>query len=168
MISHEISWRDVSVVQKSLLCQWYLTKLCSWWDISVVEMLQLIQLLQLIQDNQVRLAHLWVDFSVIFFKTIKVLYQDHPWIHFSCWTLFLFDWDHLSVMEKTQCAAFNSIRWILPTFYWKKRFKNDIDGDSYSDIGTGSVIVLNTGFKPKSKLQVHLWRLYTVGSSELG
>ena len=28
----------------------------SWWDISVVEMIQVIQVLQLIQDNQVRLA----------------------------------------------------------------------------------------------------------------
>ena len=34
----------------------------SWWDISVVEMIQVIQL---IQDNQLRLAHLWVDFRVI-------------------------------------------------------------------------------------------------------
>ena len=88
--------------------------------------------------------------SSYFFKTSKVLYQDHPWIHSSCWTLFLFDWDHLSVMEKTQCAAFNSIRWILPTFLLKKRFENDSDGDTYSDIGTGGVIVVNTGFKPKS------------------
>ena len=27
MISHEISWWDISVVQVSMLCQWYLTKL---------------------------------------------------------------------------------------------------------------------------------------------
>ena len=37
----------------------------SWWDISVVEMIQVVQVTQLIQDNQVRLAHLWVDFWVI-------------------------------------------------------------------------------------------------------
>ena len=106
--------------------------------------------------------------SSYFLKTSKVLYQDHPWIHSSCWTLFLFDWDHLSVMEKTQCAAFNSIRWILPTFLLKKRFENDSDGDSYSDIGIGSVIVVNTGFNQKSKLPVRLCRLHMVGNSELG
>ena len=27
MISHEISWWDIFVVQVSMLCQWYLTKL---------------------------------------------------------------------------------------------------------------------------------------------
>ena len=36
----------------------------SWWDVSVVEMIQMIQDVQLIQDNQVRLSHLWVDFRV--------------------------------------------------------------------------------------------------------
>ena len=46
-------------------------------------------------------------------------------------------------------------------------FENNSDGDSYSDIGIGSVIVVNTGFKPKSKMPVHLGRLYTVGYSEL-
>ena len=38
----------------------------SWWDIFVVEMIQVIQVIPLIQDNQVRLAQLWVDFRVIF------------------------------------------------------------------------------------------------------
>ena len=105
--------------------------------------------MQLIQDNQVRLI-CELTFEIFFSsKQVKFyMYPDHPWIHFSCWTLFLFDWDHLSVMEKTQCAAFNSIRWILTTFLLKKRFEND--GDTYSDIGTGGVIVVNTGFKPKS------------------
>ena len=47
-------------------------------------------------------------------------------------------------------------------------FENNSDGDSYSDIGIGSVIEVNTGFKPKSKLPVRLCRLHTVGNSELG
>ena len=63
MISHEISWWDISVVKVSRY-QWYLT---------VVEMIEAIQvLIQLIQDNQVTLAHLWVDFRV-FFKRIDFL-----------------------------------------------------------------------------------------------
>ena len=37
----------------------------SWWDISVVEIIQVIRIIQLIQGNQVRLAHLWVDFRLI-------------------------------------------------------------------------------------------------------
>ena len=41
----------------------------SLWDISVVEMIQVIQVIQLIQDNQVRLAHLWVDFRVVSIAT---------------------------------------------------------------------------------------------------
>ena len=36
-----------------------------WWDIFVVEMIQVIPVIQLIQDNQVRVAHLWADFRVI-------------------------------------------------------------------------------------------------------
>ena len=40
----------------------------SWWDISVVEVIQLIQVIQvikLIQLMHVSLAHLWVDFRII-------------------------------------------------------------------------------------------------------
>ena len=35
-------------------------------------------------------------------------------------------------------------------FIEKKRFENDSDGDTYSDIGTGGVNVVNTCFNPKS------------------
>ena len=67
------------MVQVSLLCQWYLTKLfgeiflwyksdtscamsmifheVSWWDISMVKVIQVIQLIQ---------VHLWHDFQVFF------------------------------------------------------------------------------------------------------
>ena len=50
MISHEISWWDISVVQV----------------IKLKQMIQVIQPIQQIQVMQVRLAHLWPDFWVIF------------------------------------------------------------------------------------------------------
>ena len=45
----------------------------SWWDISLVEMIQVIHEMQLIQDNQVRLANLWVDFRVIFYCFYSII-----------------------------------------------------------------------------------------------
>ena len=38
----------------------------SWWGISVVQVIQVIQVIQLICVMQVRLAHLWPNFRVIF------------------------------------------------------------------------------------------------------
>ena len=50
MVSHEISWWDISLVQE-------------------IQVIQVIQVIQLIQVMQVRLAHLWPDFRVISFCT---------------------------------------------------------------------------------------------------
>ena len=70
MISHEISWWDISVVQVSMLCQWYLTKLvgeiflgtddaCDKSE-SVID-----PVCPVSPVSPVSLAHLWVDFRVI-------------------------------------------------------------------------------------------------------
>ena len=66
MVSHEVDFWDIFVIQLSLPAMSMISHEISWWDISVIEM---IQVKQLIQDNQVRLAFLWVDFRVIFDKT---------------------------------------------------------------------------------------------------
>ena len=86
MISHEISWWDIFVVQVSMLCQWYLTKLvgeiflgtndaCDTSE-SVIDVFRISnqsilvipvsQVIPVIPVSQVSLAHLWVLFGVIF------------------------------------------------------------------------------------------------------
>ena len=55
MISHEISWWDISVVQVIQVIQL----------IQVIQEIQVIQVMQLNKVMQVRLVHLWPDFQVI-------------------------------------------------------------------------------------------------------
>ena len=50
----------------------------SWWDISVVQVIQVIQVMQLIQVMQVRLAHLWPDFRVICTKKCTLFPNGDP------------------------------------------------------------------------------------------
>ena len=60
MISHEISWWDISVVQ-------------------VIQVIQVVQVNQPIQVMQVRLAHLWPDCRVIYCEILsKKSYQSYP------------------------------------------------------------------------------------------
>ena len=51
----------------------------SWWDISVVQVIQsmqFIQVIQLIQAMQVTLAHLWPDFRVVFIFFLNLISKD--------------------------------------------------------------------------------------------
>ena len=58
MISHEISWWDISVVQVIQVIQLIQV-------IQVIQVIHVIQVMQLNKVMQVRLAHLWPDFRVI-------------------------------------------------------------------------------------------------------
>ena len=59
----EVSWWDIFVVEVSLLCQWYLTKLVG--EIFLWHKWNEWYRLQLIQVMRVRLAHLRVNFQII-------------------------------------------------------------------------------------------------------